>query len=200
MSSVRDRLNQLKKSPVGTEFMPALIGAGKLATVNGYNANNAAVYGDNIISGTTLFDTVVDGNSTRADLMNASNDGLNLRIYRIEGARVLGKAQGLYPIEVIIPVCFCPTFSLMKDSNIDEAIDDMRENLRLATLAIYSEKNFPTVVNTYRRTQPQIAENVMMYASNYIMDFEKQVPINNGNNWYSTPFTILFTVVIKNFI
>ncbi len=201
MSNVRDRLNQFKQSPVTTELMPALIGAGKIATVKGFTQANALIYGDNKIEGDLAFDSVIDGNSTSAELMNGTNDGLNLRIYRINEARIMAKSQGLYPIEELIPVCFCPTFSLMKDNMIgNESIDDYRENLRLATIAIYSEKNFPTRVNTYRRAQPEYVQSIPMPVANYIMDFEKQVTISGGDNWYSAPFTILFSVVIKNFI
>ena len=200
-STVRDRLNTIPKSPVTTELMPALIGAGKLATVYGFSSSNASVYGDNAIAGEKLFDSVLDGNNTTSETMNRAKDGLNLRIYRIDEARIPAKAQGLYPIEEIVPICFCPTFGFMKDQEIgQESIDDHRENLRLATIAIFSEKNFPNKNNVYRRTQPQIMDRIPMSVQNYIMQFERKEIVNGGDNWYSAPFTIFYSVNVKNFI
>jgi hypothetical protein len=181
--------------------MPALIGAAKAATVAGFNSANAVTYGDNAIAGEKLFDTAMDGNSTLSESMNALKDGLNMRIYRIDQARIVSRTQGLYPIEEIIPVCFCPTFRLAKDMRVgDESIDDFRENLRLASIAIYSQKNFPNVNNTYRRTPPQETAIVPLSAANYLLDFESRVTLNDADGWYSCPFTILYSVVVKNFI
>jgi hypothetical protein len=204
-SSVRDRLNAIKKSPVTTQLMPDIFSAAKQATVNGYSSAQSVNFGDNIITGTTLFDTAIDGNNTTSENMNAITDGLNLRVYRIDEARIMNPLQGFYPIEEIIPICFCPTFAFMKDLNIgQESIDDQRENLRLATMAIYSSKNFrDKYVNNvlvYRHTQPEIQRVVPMSTMNYIMNFENKMKINSGNNWYSAPFTLLFSVVVKDFI
>lgn len=201
MLSARERLDQIKKSPVTTELMPALIGAAKLATVKGYSPANAVTYGDNAIEGDLLFDTAIDGNNTTAELMNTVTDGLNLRIYRVDPARIKSLTQGLYPIEEIIPICFCPTFKYMKDTSAgQESIDDIRENLRLATIAIYSEKNFPTKNNVYRRTPPSEMALIPFAKQNFILNFEKKMSVDTGDNWYSAAFTIYFSVNIKNYI
>lgn len=204
MATVRERLAQLKQSPVTTELMPALLNAGRIATAPGFTSamiTNIANVGSNAIPGDLLFDSVIDGNNTTSENMSRLNDGLNLRLYRIDEARIPAKSQGLYPIEEIIPICFCPTFALMKDSTKGmESIDDFRENLRLAAIAIYSEKNFPSKVSTYRRAQPETKDYIPMSVQNYVMNFENKKKVSEGDNWYSIPFTIFFVVKIQNFI
>lgn len=206
--TVREKFAAIKKSPVSTHLMPDLILAGKSATVNGYTGANVTTegIGSNTVSGEPLFDSTLDGNRTTSETMSKLKDGINLRIYRVDEARIPNKTQGLFPVQEIIPVCFCPSFGLMKDSNEgSESIDDFRENLRLATVAIYSAKNFPAKYNgsgveIYRHTQPEVRNYVPMDVANYIREFENKKRVDEGGNWYSCPFTLLFTVTVKDFI
>lgn len=184
-----------------------LIQAGIDATVGGFNANGDTNAGDK------LFDTVFDGSNTTSENMSRSDDGLNLRLYRVPGAYYPQIAQGIFTPLYIVPICFCPTFGMMKDPEIgQESIDKWRERLRLRTLAIYNSKNFKNYRapqgnqnnvpnnNLFWPTPLQDQGRVSVEIRNIIYQFERSKPISDGDNWYSAPFTLWFNVWVANII